>query len=105
MANIAYMHNKIHRGFVAVFRTASNALAAAVVNIARLQLQTASRYVQLKASGWPALDSFMLGQSLRSRPSTVHRKLFYNSTSCVAAGCVRHGMSPPACKNRTSQLY
>ena len=26
-----------------------------------------------------------------------------NETSCVAAGCGRHGMSPPACKNRTSQ--
>jgi len=23
-------------------------------------------------------------------------------TSCVAAGCGRHGMPPPACKNQTS---
>jgi len=27
-----------------------------------------------------------------------------NVTSCVAAGCGRHGIPPPACKNPTSQL-
>jgi len=37
--------------------------------------------------------------------SVALRKFPLVSTSCVTAGCGRHGMAPPACKNPTSFAF